>query len=258
MAASGQDKTAVSVAESACGPRSVGFKVDADKSQHPTPSPGDGKALIYVIQKDDASTRVGADGKWLGALRRRTYLVASVDPGEQHLCAIGRIGVWSHVSLHELNAKAGETYYFVTEYGQLIPDQFALHQWTRIREVSLSPGRTLARSVPGDRLGVAPLLFAPSVRLRHLFTTFDLSCRAAHRLARCCVTAFVTDVRTVRCGRHAFRRVVSGCAGRSDTGVDPTRVHYEHQSVLHFGQKMSRIRGRLFYLGATDFKHDNV
>jgi hypothetical protein len=117
----GQDKAAVSVAESACGPRSVGFKVDADKSQHPTPSPGDGKALIYVIQKDDASTRVGADGKWLGALRRRTYLVASVDPGEQHLCAIGRIGVWSHVSLHELNAKAGETYYFVTEYGQLIP-----------------------------------------------------------------------------------------------------------------------------------------
>ena len=123
----GQDRAAVSVAESACGPRSIGFKVDADKSQHPTPSPDDGKALIYVIQKDDASTRFGADGKWLGALRRRTYLVASVDPGEQHLCAIGRIGVWSHVSLHELNAKAGETYYFVTEYGQLIPDQFALH-----------------------------------------------------------------------------------------------------------------------------------
>jgi hypothetical protein len=123
----GQDKAAVSAAESACGPRSIGFKVDADKSQHPTPSPDEGKALIYVIQKDDASTRFGADGKWLGALRRRTYLVASVDPGEQHLCAIGRIGVWSHVSLHELNAKAGETYYFVTEYGQLIPDQFALH-----------------------------------------------------------------------------------------------------------------------------------
>jgi hypothetical protein len=123
----GQDKAAVSVAESACGPRSVGFKVEADKSQHPTPRPEEGKALIYVVQKDDASTRLGADGKWLGALRRRTYLVASVDPGEQHLCAIGRVGLWSHVSLHELNAKAGETYYFVTEYGQLVSDQFALH-----------------------------------------------------------------------------------------------------------------------------------
>src|SRR6266404_8401093 len=31
-------------------------------------------------------------------------------------------------SLHELNAKAGETYYFVTEYGELVPDQFTLRQ----------------------------------------------------------------------------------------------------------------------------------
>jgi hypothetical protein len=123
----GQDKAVVSAAESACDPRDVGFKVTADKSQHPTPSPEDGKALIYVVQKDDASTRFAAGGTWLGALRRRTYLVASIDPGEHHLCAIGCIGAWSHVSLHELNAKAGETYYFVTEYGQLIPDQFVLH-----------------------------------------------------------------------------------------------------------------------------------
>jgi hypothetical protein len=124
----GQDKAAVSAAEAACGPRVVGFKVTADKSRHPTPTPENGKALIYVVQKDDATTRVGADGKWLGAMRRRTYLLASIDPGEHHLCAIGRIGIWSHVSLSELNAKAGETYYFVTEYGEWVPDQFALHK----------------------------------------------------------------------------------------------------------------------------------
>jgi hypothetical protein len=123
-----QDKAAVSAAESACGPRDVGFKVTADKSQHPAPTPENGKALLYVVQKDDATTRVGADGKWLGGLRRRTYLLASIDPGEHHLCAIGRIGIWKHVSLHELNAKAGETYYFVTEYGQLIPDLFTIHR----------------------------------------------------------------------------------------------------------------------------------
>jgi hypothetical protein len=67
------------------------------------------------------------DGKWLGAIRRRTYFSASIDPGEHHLCAIGRIGIWSHVSLRELNAKPGETYYFVAEYGELIPDLFTLH-----------------------------------------------------------------------------------------------------------------------------------
>jgi hypothetical protein len=124
----GQDKVATSTTEAACGPRSVGFKVTADKSQHPTPSPENGKALVYVVQKDDASTRFAVGGNWLGALRRRTYLVTSIDPGEHHMCAIGRIGIWSHVSLHELNAKAGETYYFVTEYGELVPDQFALRQ----------------------------------------------------------------------------------------------------------------------------------
>ena len=124
----GQDRAALSAAEAACGPRDIRFEVTADKSRHPTPRPEDGKALIYVVQKDDASTRFAAGGKWLGALRRRTYLVASIDPGEHRLCAIGRIGIWSHVSLCELNAKAGETYYFVTEYGELLADQFALQQ----------------------------------------------------------------------------------------------------------------------------------
>jgi hypothetical protein len=53
----------MSVAEAACGSRRVGCKVAADKSQHPTPTPENGKALIYVVQKDDASTRFAADGK---------------------------------------------------------------------------------------------------------------------------------------------------------------------------------------------------
>jgi hypothetical protein len=125
----GQDKAALSASEAAaCGPRDLGFKVRADKSQHPTPPPENGKAVIYVVQKDDATSRIGADGKWLGAVRRRMYFSFSIDPGEHHLCAIGRIGVWSHVSLRELNARPGETYYFVAKYGQLIPDEFTLSQ----------------------------------------------------------------------------------------------------------------------------------
>jgi len=124
----GQDKTAVSAAEGACGPRAGQFKVTADKSGHPTPIPENGKALIYVVQKDSATTRIGADGKWIGAARRGTYFFASIDPGEHHLCAIGRIGLWSHVSLRELKAKAGETYYFVAGGGELLADDFTLNQ----------------------------------------------------------------------------------------------------------------------------------
>ena len=124
----GQDKAAISAAEGACGPRAVHFKVTADKSGHPTPIPENGEALIYVVQKDSATTRVGADGKWIGAARRGTYFFASIDPGEHHLCAIGRIGLWSHVSLRELKAKPGETYYFVAGGGELLADEFTLNQ----------------------------------------------------------------------------------------------------------------------------------
>ena len=136
----GQDKAAISAAEGACGPRAVQFKMTADKSVHPTPIPENGKALIYVVQKDSATTRVGADGKWLGAARRGTYFFASIDPGEHHLCAIGRIGLWSHVSLRELKAKPGETYYFVAGGGELLANEFTLNQ------VDADEGRHLVAS----------------------------------------------------------------------------------------------------------------
>jgi hypothetical protein len=109
----GQDKAAVSAATAACGPRNMAFEVTADESRHPTPAAENGKAVIYVVQGIPGTTRVGSDGKWLGALRRGTYLSVSVDPGEYHLCGIASIGLVSFTSLHELKAKAGETYYFV-------------------------------------------------------------------------------------------------------------------------------------------------
>ena len=137
----GQDKAAIAAAEAAaCGPRDVGFKVEADKSRHPTPTPENGKALIYVVQKDSATTRISADGKWLGAARRGTYFFASIDPGEHHLCAIGRIGLWSHVSLRELKAKPDETYYFVAGGGELLANEFTLNQ------VDADEGRHLVAS----------------------------------------------------------------------------------------------------------------
>jgi hypothetical protein len=124
----GQDKAAVSAAEATCGPRDVGFEVSAEESRHPTPTPENGKAVIYVVQADArGSTRVGADGKWLGALKGRTYFSASIDPGEHHLCAIVRIGPWSFVSLHELKVEPGETYYFVAHVvGEVLSGEFDL------------------------------------------------------------------------------------------------------------------------------------
>lgn len=126
----GQEKTGISAPEAACGPREVRFNVTADKSQHPTPTLENGKALIYVYQGSGGSTRIGVDGKWLGGLRPGGYLFASIDPGEHHLCAVAHIGLWNHVSLQHLNAKAGETYYFVAHVvGGVVSDEFAISQW---------------------------------------------------------------------------------------------------------------------------------
>jgi hypothetical protein len=56
--------------------------------------------------------KFGADGKWLGASMDGTYFFAFIEPGEHHLCATGHLPFWKGVGLHQLNAKAGETYYF--------------------------------------------------------------------------------------------------------------------------------------------------
>lgn len=110
----GQDKAAESAAEAAaCGPRDVEFEVKIDASVHPMPVAEVGKAVIYVVQESSSFTRFGIDGKWIGALKgHETYLSASVEPGEHHLCAMGRQGVWKVVSLHGVKAEAGMTYYF--------------------------------------------------------------------------------------------------------------------------------------------------
>lgn len=111
----GQDKGAVPAAESACGPREMKFQVKADASRHPTPTPENGKALIYVVQEDSISSRFGIDGKWVGANNGRTYFFVSIDPGEHHLCAIGQVGprgIRTRASLRQLKAEAGATYYF--------------------------------------------------------------------------------------------------------------------------------------------------
>jgi hypothetical protein len=90
----------------------VKFEVKADASRHPTPKPESGKALIYVVQ-EGGSSRFGVDGKWVGAIRGRIYFFVPIDPGEHDLWAIGPRGLLTRVSLHQLKAEVGTTFYFV-------------------------------------------------------------------------------------------------------------------------------------------------
>ena len=108
----GQGKATISAAEASCGPDNFELSVTTDESTHLVPSPANGKAMIYVLQKATGTFKFGADGKWLGALKGGTYFHATVDPGEHHLCMKGQLPLWKGLSLQELNAKPGETYYF--------------------------------------------------------------------------------------------------------------------------------------------------
>ena len=67
-----QDKRAISAAEAGCGPQDAKFEVKSDGSQHPTPTPEDGKALIYVVADGHLTTIFGFDEKWVGAVNGGT------------------------------------------------------------------------------------------------------------------------------------------------------------------------------------------
>jgi len=110
----GEDRVAAApnIETAACGPLNEKLEVKIDRSQHPTPAPPEGKALVYVVNQE-VHDNIGLDGKWAGANERGTYFFVAVDPGEHHLCVYATYHGASWLSLHSLQAKAGDTYYFL-------------------------------------------------------------------------------------------------------------------------------------------------
>jgi hypothetical protein len=115
-----QDKRAISAAETGCGSQSAKFEVKTE-SQHPTPSPEDGKALVYFVADGHLTTPFGFDEQWVGAVDGGGYFFVPIDPGEHHVCAMLQSFVTRkvlsrlpRVSVHSLKAEPGGTYYFRT------------------------------------------------------------------------------------------------------------------------------------------------
>jgi len=152
----GQDKAAIAAAEAGCGPDNIDFSVTTDESKHPTPTPENGKALIYVVQSAGGvyKFKFGADGKWLGALKDGTYFYATLEPGEHHLCVKGRLPLWKGGYLHQLAAKPDETYYyfFVRILAGGGHDVLTLIQVDATKERSSSQGRSSFRRERSENL----------------------------------------------------------------------------------------------------------
>lgn len=107
-----------------CGPADVQFDVKTGGTQHATPVPEAGKALLVFLQ-DDAkfgsrprpTTRFGMDGTWVGATHSNSYFYVSIDPGEHHLCAnwqsrVVLLGATRSTAAAHFTAEAGKAYYF--------------------------------------------------------------------------------------------------------------------------------------------------
>jgi hypothetical protein len=123
---------------SACGDLQVSMTVDLDKDSHTITQPEPGKALIYFIQDTGQAitvayptTKIGIDGKWVGANKKNSYFSIAIEPGEHHLCAaIQSSFIRPDLEFVHLTAEAGKVYDFRTrivysrdgmEYFSLIP-----------------------------------------------------------------------------------------------------------------------------------------
>ena len=96
----------------ACGPKTaeVNFSADTNKNDHPTPTPADGKAMVYVLRPtmmgNKVQTKLAVDGDWKGVNRGNTYFFFELAPGEHYVCSKAE----NH-NVMTLNIEAGKTYY---------------------------------------------------------------------------------------------------------------------------------------------------
>jgi hypothetical protein len=115
----------------ACGPQATSMAVDLNRSQHKVVPPEEGTALVYFIQDAGAPeftqdagasatwvypiTKIGIDGRWVGAIKKNSYFAVAVEPGEHHICAeVQSSFVRRDIELAHLTAEAGKTYYYRT------------------------------------------------------------------------------------------------------------------------------------------------
>jgi hypothetical protein len=143
-------------APAACGDLRVSMAVHLNKSPRRQMQPESGKALVYVIQDAGASgalgtlgyptTKVGIDGKWVGANKKNSFSSVDVTPGEHHLCvAIQAAFIRNNIELAHLTTEAGRVYYYRTRI--IAADKGAL-QYFSLEAVDSDEGEYLVASYP--------------------------------------------------------------------------------------------------------------
>jgi hypothetical protein len=94
----------------ACGPDGIRLPTLTDKTQHPTPAPPAGKAIVYIVRPTNAGsriqTRLAVNGSWVGANYGNNYFFLTLDPGEHFFCSQAE-----DRSVLALTVQPGKAYY---------------------------------------------------------------------------------------------------------------------------------------------------
>lgn len=127
--APGQNIGSSPAAKSACGPENIKFNVRLDRSPHALMQPTHGKSVVYVFQEypyisllppfsllPSLTMRVGVDGAWVGANRKRSYFAFTVVPGVHSICVSGQSRLGGMISLYRVVTKSNGIYYFRTQF----------------------------------------------------------------------------------------------------------------------------------------------
>lgn len=122
----------------ACGPNGTKFAVHKGNPQSSPSEPSKSKARIVVFSEAISmatgckfATRVGIDGKWVGATCVGSYIGTDIDPGEHHLCTnLPSKKVVNYTALYSFTAEPGRVYYFraqIIDTIYLVNSTFAMH-----------------------------------------------------------------------------------------------------------------------------------
>ena len=104
----------------ACGPNNQEFSVHKESAPAISPQISQGAARLIIFSESyglhsacGPVTRLGLDGKWIGANCLGSYTSIEISPGNHHLCANTQAQEdFKYTALQSFSAEPGRTYYF--------------------------------------------------------------------------------------------------------------------------------------------------
>jgi hypothetical protein len=132
----------------ACGDEKIKVDVAVQKPSSAPPAANATTATLVFVQRLGEScigcsvTRVGLDGAWIGANKGASFFSVTAAPGEHHVCAFWEAPgarTENKVELTELEALAGQIYYFQIEIGPRSTGEFAM----RLKPIAADMGAFL-------------------------------------------------------------------------------------------------------------------